>query len=322
VTAVGDGWGRIDTPVSGATDVPSPLVINPTVSTVALPGQPTAVSTTVEFHHAPVVNALVSAAIQLAGTKTWTPVGQVRTNSSGVAQLSVPAQTADFTWKLSVAGDGKLQLASTSTGSVGIASKAIATATATLVVASGSVNTVTGTITFRGAPTAAPIQVLIKPATGTIWSTIATSSANAQGHFTVTIPAQATNYTWRVVVPTDGFTRLATSVSGLTSVQIGVVAHAVTTAAVQGVPAVKVGTKPTFVGATTPRLAGIKVLLRVYTNNAWTNVSTGTTNAKGIFTLVGTPQVTGRVRYQVIASPATGQQNVRGSTIVLSVMSK
>ena len=321
VTAVGDGWGRIDTPVSGATDVPSPLILTPTASRVALPAQATSVSALVQFHHSPVAGVVVTAAIQKTGTTTWTPVSQVRTNASGVAQISVPAQTVDFTWKLSVPGNGKLQLATATTGTIGIASKPVATATAKSIVGSGMANVVSGIISFRGRPTAAPLQLLIKSGPGT-WLTAGATTSDAQGHFTAAIPAQPSNYSWRLVVPTDGFTRLSTSVDGSTAVQIGVTARVLTTAAVQGVPAIGVGAKPTFVGTTTPHIAGIKVLLREYVHNIWTTVSTGTTDAKGAFRLSGVAQVANAVKYQVLAFPVTGQLNVRGNTGVLSVTSK
>ena len=322
VTAVGDGWGRIDTPVTGATDVPSPLILTSTASRVALPGQVTAVSTLVQFHHSPVAGVVVTAAIQRVGTTTWTPVGQARTNTSGVAKISVPQQTVDFTWKLTVPGDGKLQLASATTGTVALASKAVATATAKLVVGSGMANVVSGTVRFRGSPTAAPVQLLVRSGASGNWLAAGATTSDAHGHFTATIPAQSSNYSWRIVVPTDGFTRLATSVDGATTVQIAVAAHVVTTTTVHGIPTIAVGAKPTFVGTATPRIAGVKVLLREYVNNVWTTVATGTTNAKGAFTLIGVAQVAGTVKYQVQAFPVTGQLNVRGNTGVITVTSK
>ena len=318
-TAAGDGWGRIDTTVSGSIDVPSPLVLLSTAPKVTLPGQAVATSATVQFHHAPVPGVLVSALIKRSGSTVWTTVGQARTGTDGKVALSIPGQLADFTWKLTVPGNGKLQLTSSATGSIGIASKPVATVTASPVLNQSTANTVTGSITFRGAPIAAPLTLQIKTAGSVTWSNITSVRANAQGSFTAVIPAQRANYNWRVVAPTDGFTRLATSVAGATTVQLGVAAHVVTKTSKLGIPTVPAGAKPTFVGASNPRLPAFKVVLRHWVAGVWKVVATSTTNAKGVFTLTGVAQVRGTARYQVLVYPTATQPNVRGYTGVLHV---
>ena len=319
VTADGDGWGRTDTAVAGFIDVPSPLVLTPTVPTVALPTQTTTAVAIVQFHHAPVSGAVVTASIQRSGTTTWQSVGQGRTTADGHVAIVIAAQPSDFTWRLTVPGNGKLQLASAITGAVGIASKPIATATAKVLVNHSGTNPVTGTITFRGVPVAASLSLQLKPLGTTTWTTVATGRASSRGAFTITAPAQSINYDWRIVFPTDGFTRLATSLTGSTKVQLGVAAHVVTTTKSLTVPSIPIGTKPTFVGATSPRLAGLKVVLRHWNGTTWTTVATSTTNAKGTFTLTGIALTGSTTRYQVFAYPNVNQPNVVGASSVLYV---
>jgi hypothetical protein len=273
----------------------------------------------VQFHHAPVAGVLVTASIARTGTTIWRSIGQTHTDSTGRVAITIPAQTSDFTWKLSVPGDGKLQLASVASGSVGIASRPVATATSKATVNQTTANPISGTITFRGLAVAAPLTVSIKPAGSTVWTAVTSGTANAHGGFTTNIPAQPVNYDWRIVFPTDGFTRLATSLTGSTKVQLGVAAHVVTTTKSQGIPSIPAGTKPSFVGATNPRLAGFKVVLRHWDGSAWKTVATSTTNAKGIFTLAGVALTSAASRYQVLAYPSAQQPNVLGYSSVLNV---
>ncbi len=319
VTADGDGWARIDTAVSGSIDVPSPLILAPTIPKVALPTQTLSATALVQFHHAPVAGVLVTAAIARTGTTTWRSIGQTHTDSTGRITITIPAQSSDFTWKLSVPSDGKLQLASVASGSVGIASRPLTTVTAKATVTQSSVNPISGTITFRGLAVAAPFTLAIKPAGSTVWTASTSSSANAHGVFTTNIPAQSVNYDWRIVFPADGFTRLATSVSGSTKVQLGVAAHVVSTTKSQGIPSISAGSKPSFVGATNPRVAGFKVVLRHWDGSAWKTVATSTTNTKGIFTLTGVALTGVAARYQVLAYPSAKQPNVLGYSSVLNV---
>jgi hypothetical protein len=273
----------------------------------------------VQFHHAPVAGVLVSALIKRSGSTAWTTVGQARTGADGKVALSIPGQLADFTWKLTVPGNGKLQLTSSATGSIGIASKPVVRATAKLVLNQSTSNNVSGSITFRGAPVAAGLSVQIKTAGSATWTDVTSIKANAQGSFTAVIPAQRANYNWRVVAPTDGFTRLSTSVAGATQVQLGVAAHVVTKTATLGIPSIPTGSKPTFVGASNPRLPAFTVVLRHWVAGVWKVVATSTTNAKGTFTLTGVAQVRGTARYQVLVYPSATQPNVRGYTGVLQV---
>jgi spore germination protein YaaH len=318
-TAVGDGWGRIDTTVSGAIDVPSPLVLLSTAPKATLTAQAVATSATVQFHHAPVAGVLVSALMKRSGSTAWTTVDQARTGADGKVALTIPGQLADFTWKLTVPGNGKLQLPSSAAGSIGIASRPLVRATAKLVLTQSTSNNVSGSIAFRGAPVAAELSVQIKTAGSATWTNVTSIKANAQGSFTAVIPAQRANYSWRVVAPTDGFTRLSTSVAGATQVQLGVAAHVVTKTATLGIPSIPTGSKPTFVGASNPRLPAFTVVLRHWAAGVWKVVATSTTNAKGTFTLTGVAQVRGTARYQVLVNPSATQPNVRGYTGVLQV---
>jgi hypothetical protein len=318
-TAIGDGWARSDTTVSGSTDVPSPLVLAPTVPRATLPGAAVPTSAVVQFHHAPVPNVLVTASIQRAGTTTWVPVGQARSGVDGKVTLTIPAQTTDFSWKFTVPGNGNLQLTASTQGSTGIASRPLVTASATPIVTQSHANPVTGTITFRALPVAAPITVQIKKAGAATWLTVASTTANAHGTFTTAVPAQTSNYDWRVIAPADGFTRLAASVTGSTKVKLGVAAHVVSKTSVSGIPTIAAGSKPTFVGVTSPHLAGIQVVLRHWDGGAWKVVASTKTNAQGAFTLSGIALVGGPTRYQVLAYPGANVPNVFGYTGALQV---
>jgi hypothetical protein len=181
---------------------------------------------------------------------------------------------------------------------------------------------VSGTITFRGAPSAAPLQLQVKPSLGSTWTTVASTTATAKGTFSTSIPAQPTNYDWRVVIPSDGLTRLSASVSGSAKVKLGITAHALTSTKVGAVPSVAIGAKPSFVGVTSPKVAGVRVVLRQFRNNAWATVATFITKANGAFTLVGSAQTKGAIKYQIVAVPPSGQPNATGSTPVLTVTSK
>ena len=318
-TAIGDGWARSDTAVSGSTDVPSPLVLTPTVPRATLPGTVISTSAVVQFHHAPVPNVLVTASIQRAGTTTWTPVGQVRTGVDGKVTLTIPAQVTDFSWKFTVPGNGNLQLTSSTQGSTGIASRPLATALAKPIVNQSSANPVSGTITFRAMPVAAPLTVQIKKAGAATWLTVARTTATTHGTFTSAVPAQTSNYDWRVIFPADGFTRLAASVSGSAKVQLGVAAHVVSKTSTSGIPTIAAGSKPTFAGVTSPRLAGLQVVLRHWDAGSWKIVASAKTNAQGAFTLNGIALVGGPTRYQVMAYPSAKVPNVFGYTSALQV---
>ena len=322
ITTAGDGWGRIDTTVSGTTDVPSPLILNPTVNRVAQPSAATTASAIISFHHSPVAGVNVTASIQLAGSSTWLTIGQARTNASGAVSFSVPAQSADYTWKLTVPGDGKLQLASSATGTVSLAAKAVLTSVAKPVVAQAASNPLSGTISFHGAPVAAPVQIQISAPNSTTWHQVATSTSDAHGTYKISIPGQTSNYNWRVIVPADGFTRLTTIATGTTKVQLGVTAHAVTATKVQSIPSVALGVKPTFTGVVTPHTAGVKIVLRQLKNNVWTTVGTSLSKANGSFSIIGVAQPKGVLKYLIVAVPIPTQPNAAGSSAVLSVTSK
>jgi spore germination protein YaaH len=312
VTAPADGWGRIAASAVGATMVPTPASISATVPRVLLPGQAGAVAAMVRFYGVALPAVPVTLQVRRAGSATWTTVSSATTSAAGAASMALPGQSADFGWRLTVPGHAPTRLASLATGTTGVAVAAVIRASAGAIVGYLAPDSIRGTVTFKGAPVVARLTVQVRSAGSTVWRTVAYPTTSAVGAFSSSIPGQAVNFAWRVVVPTNRYTRLAALVSGVTRVRVGVSSKALHAV-------VASGTRPVVVGAVAPVRSGYTVVLRWW--NGWSYVTQATApgRADGTYTLTAAPVFRGVFRYVVISYPPTGQPNLPGFSKTVTV---
>jgi spore germination protein YaaH len=312
VTAPADGWGRIAASAVGATMVPTPAAISPTVPRVLLPGRAGSVAAVVRFYGVALPAVPVTLQVRRAGSATWTTVGSATTSAAGAVSMALPGQSADFGWRLTVPGNTTTRLASLAAGTTGIAVAAVIRASAGAIVGYLAPDSIRGTVTFKGAPVVARLTIQVRSAGSTVWRTVAYPTTSATGAFSSLIPGQAVNFAWRVVVPTNGYTRLAALVSGGARVRVGVSAKALHAV-------VAYGTRPVIVGAVAPLRTGYTVVLRWW--NGWTYVTQATASGRvgGAYTLTAARVFRGVFRYVVIAYPPTGQPNLPGFSKTVTV---
>ncbi len=312
VTAPTDGWTRATTAVVGQTTAGNvPSVITAVGPAGLLPGKPGTVRASVSFKNALLANAPTTLAVQAAGATTWTTVASGSTDSTGAVALTLPAQKKDFTWRITVPAGGLRRETSVSRSAV-IAVAAVAKATASAIVTYGAPNPVKGTVTLKGAPVSAQLSMQVLVSGTTSWVTVASPTSTGSGAFAAVIPKQAHNYRWRVVVPTNGTTRLAATASGSVQVRLRVVAHAKTAA-------IKALGRPVFIGTVGPARAGYRVSLRTWSGTVWVVQSTVLSKADGTYTLTAKAQARGSATYDVVSSVVAGQANVNGMSARLIV---